>query len=116
MALTKLRPSRSLIVRLLAPVGIMLALLAGMQLLDASVRRRVVAAECFVSDQQALALRLGELRSISRSLQRDALNLVTEPDPRALREIGGRFDQRHAEFAKDLASWRGHAEAGGWPD
>jgi methyl-accepting chemotaxis protein len=116
MALTTLRPSHSLIVRLLAPVAIMLVLLGAMQLLDLSVRRRVVAAERTVSTEQALALQLAELRSISRSLQRDALNLVTEPDPKALREIAGRFDKRHASFARDLAAWEAGADARRWPD
>ena len=97
-------PSRSLIVRLLAPIGIMLALVAGVQLLDGQVRSRIVMAAAAVTRAQTRALDLAELRSVSRSLQRDALNLVTEPDPAARAEIRARFDKRHEDFARRLAA------------
>lgn len=97
-----LPPLHSLIVRLLAPVLIMLTLVATVQTLDGAVRRRVIAAGAQVEAAQSRALALAELRSISRSLQRDALNLVTERDPAELDAIRRKFDKRHREFAQRL--------------
>ncbi|MGO1305597.1 MAG: methyl-accepting chemotaxis protein [Sphingomonas parapaucimobilis] len=54
-------------------------------------------------------LRLAELRSLSRSLQRDALNLVIESDPAERQVIQGKFDTRLGKFTDQLDALRSDA-------
>lgn len=99
-------PKPGLIARLMMPLVVMVALVAAVLLLGHHANRRVLTAAAALADEQDHALQLSELRSVSRSLQRDALNLVTEPSGAERHEIGQRFDRRVRKFESDLASLR----------
>ena len=93
---------RSVIARLLTPLVLMIALVVSVIVIAGSVRGRISDGHIAVEQRQRTTLELSELRSLSRSLQRDALNLVWEADAPARREIGERFTRRHREFAARL--------------
>jgi len=86
------------------PLVLMMALVIGTAWLERGARYRIAAAQDGVEAQVTRMLMLTELRSTSRALQRDALNLATEPDPAALAEIGDRFNRRHRQFTDELAA------------
>ena len=86
------------------PLALMMALVIGTAWLERGARYRIAAAQDGVEAQVTRMLMLTELRSTSRALQRDALNLATEPDRTALAEIGERFNRRHREFTDELAA------------
>jgi methyl-accepting chemotaxis protein len=92
----------SLVLRLVMPLVLMAALVAGVLLLADHARRTVRVAQDAVTREDANVLALTELRSVSRSLQRDALNLVVEPDQRERASIRDRFDRRVGQFRQDL--------------
>ncbi|MDB5703273.1 MAG: methyl-accepting chemotaxis sensory transducer [Sphingomonas bacterium] len=94
---------RSLVARLMLPLALMTALVIGTAWLEHSARYRIATAQDAVETQVTRMLMLTELRSTSRALQRDALNLGTEPDRAALAEIGDRFTRRFGEFNDELA-------------
>lgn len=95
-----------MIVRLMMPLGIMVALVLAVLLLGDQANNAVHHAGAAVAAEQQRALDLSELRSISRSLQRDALNLITEPEAGERAGIRARFDKRFAQFAKRLDALR----------
>ncbi len=99
-------PKPGLIVRLMMPLGMMVALVVAVLLLGDQANDAVRVAGAAVSAEQERALELSELRSVSRSLQRDALNLVTEPDAKELESLRQRFDKRVGQFSKGLATLR----------
>ncbi|GAA0328071.1 hypothetical protein GCM10009087_42860 [Sphingomonas oligophenolica] len=95
---------RSLVLRLMLPLVLMMALVIGTAWLERSARYRIAAAQDGVEAQVTRMLMLAELRSTSRALQRDALNLATEPGGPALEEIGDRFNRRHRAFIDEMAA------------
>lgn len=95
-----------LIVRLTVPLVLMVALVLAVLLLSGRAHDAVRLADGAVAGEQRRALQLAELRSISRSLQRDALNLVTESDATELDAIRSRFDKRYRQFDVDLRALR----------
>lgn len=97
---------QGLIVRLMLPLGMMVALVVAVLLLGDHAHDTVRRAEVAVVAERSRAFDLSELRSISRSLQRDALNLVTEPDRAQLTELRERFDKRAKAFGDNLATLR----------
>lgn len=92
-----------LILRLMIPLGIMVAMVLIVLTLSHRAGRAVAEADAAVIATQRHALALEDLRSISRALQRDALNLVTEPSQRELTSIRARFDRRVSQFEDELA-------------
>lgn len=90
--------SRSLTWRLLAPVGLMLLLVGLLTLVGLGTRARLHRAYDAQTLSQTLRTDLTEVRSLSRSLQRDALNLVIEPDPAELATIHAKFQTRTGEM------------------
>jgi methyl-accepting chemotaxis protein len=83
---------------------VMLCVLAGIMVYAQSM---VARANQAALDGQAQVNELAELRSVSRSLQRDALNLITETDSEARETIVEKFDTRMGRFKSELESFSG---------
>lgn len=98
--------SHSVTARLMTPLMISLGLLC----LLASVIFIVDQRSSRANEASLTALdhvyEVSELRSISRALQRDALNLMTDTDDKQLAEINRRFALRLGQFAQGLARLR----------
>ena len=80
---------RSVTARLMAPLVVSLALLMLLAGVMLHGQRQVSRANDAARGAQDRMLALAEQRSLSRALQRDALNLVTEPDASELAAIRG---------------------------
>ncbi len=93
-----------MVARLMVPVAIMLGLVFMLGLIGLGTRGRVQAARDAANVAQVVRIHLVEMRSLSRSLQRDALNLLLEHDPRERaiihRKFATRSDQMHAQLAQ----------------
>ncbi|MES3096583.1 methyl-accepting chemotaxis protein [Sphingomonas aerolata] len=87
----------------MVPVAIMLGLVCLLGLIGHGNRERVQTARDAANAGQTVRINLIEVRSISRSLQRDALNLLLERDPRALAIIHGKFAKRSIQMRTQLA-------------
>ncbi|RYD27280.1 MAG: hypothetical protein EOP89_05125 [Lysobacteraceae bacterium] len=98
--------------RLMVPVAIMLALVCILGLIGLGMRSRVQTARDAATDGQIVRVHLIEVRSLSRSLQRDALNLLLERDPRELAIIHAKFSQRSLQMRAQLARLVRHRAAG----
>ncbi len=96
--------SQSLVARMMLPLALMTAVVIGTIWLEQHARYGIAAAQGEVEAQVDRTLALTELRSTSRALQRDALNLATEPDRAALKEIGERFNRRYKDFSDELVT------------
>lgn len=93
---------RSIIVRTLLPLALMVVLVVTVGWLADGARRASRVAQGEIDAQVHVTLLLTDLRSVSRSLQRDALNLIVEPDPAERTAIEGRFDKRARQFSEEL--------------
>ncbi|WP_156361217.1 methyl-accepting chemotaxis protein [Sphingomonas sp. Leaf257] len=100
---------KSVAARLIAPVLVSMLLLAILSAVTLQTEGRVARANQDAAHAEAVMLRLAELRSLSRSLQRDALNLVIESDPAERKVIQGKFDTRLGKFADQLGTLQGDA-------
>ncbi len=87
-----------MVVRMMAPVAVMFVLVCLMGLIGLGTRARIQRSHAAVQASQRIGTELTELRSLSRSLQRDALNLLIEPDRAELAVIHGKFAGRHAQM------------------
>lgn len=87
----------------MVPVAIMLGLVCVLGLIGLGTRGRVQTARDAANAGQIVRIRLIEVRSISRSLQRDALNLLLERDPQELAIIHGKFSTRSNQMRAQLA-------------
>jgi len=94
--------SRSVTTRLMTPLFLSMLLLVLLALVTIHSEGKVEAANNAAAAAQAEALQFGELRSVSRALQRDALNLVTETDPKELVTIRDKFASRQTAMAKGI--------------
>lgn len=103
----------SLTWRLLAPVGLMLLLVGILTAVSIGTRSRLHRAYEAESASRERQIALVELRSISRSLQRDALNLMTETDPAELDVIHAKYRTRLHEMRDSMGSLR---RGGGFTD
>ncbi len=97
--------SRSLVARLMLPIGIMLALVCLLGLIGSATRGRLREARGSADQAAAVRVELIEIRSLSRSLQRDALNLIFEPDERELAVIHEKVTRRLKETRTLLATF-----------
>ncbi|OMJ31971.1 hypothetical protein BSZ14_11010 [Sphingomonas sp. Sph1(2015)] len=100
---------KSVAARLIAPVLVSMLLLAILSAVTLQTEGRVARANQDAAHAEAVMLRLAELRSLSRSLQRDALNLVIESDPAERQVIQGKFDTRLGKFTDQLDALRSDA-------
>ena len=91
--------SRSIVLRLMVPVGMMLLLVALLGLVGLFTMVRLRGAYEALNHRQAVRTDLTEARSLSRSLQRDALNLSLETDRAELSVLRGKFRSRSSEMA-----------------
>ncbi|WP_162237260.1 methyl-accepting chemotaxis protein [Sphingomonas sp. Leaf242] len=87
----------------MVPVAIMLGLVILLGLIGLGTRNRVQIARDAANAGQIVRIHLIEARSLSRSLQRDALNLLLERDPRELAIIHGKFAKRSLQMRAQLA-------------
>lgn len=94
--------SRSVTTRLMTPLFLSMLLLALLALVTIHSEGKVGEANNAAAAAQTDALQFGELRSVSRALQRDALNLLTETDPRELATIRDKFASRQATMSKAI--------------
>lgn len=92
-----------MVARLMVPVAIMLGLVCILGLIGLGTRGRVQTARDAANSGQVVRIHLIEIRSLSRSLQRDALNLLLERDPHALSVIHGKFSTRSQQMRTQLA-------------
>ncbi|WP_165926992.1 HAMP domain-containing methyl-accepting chemotaxis protein [Sphingomonas sp. BK235] len=88
--------------RLLTPLVGALLLLWLLAALTWYSARQIHDANATAAATQDRVFLLSEIRSLSRSLQRDALNLVTEQDPHELPTIISKFDTRSRKMRTEL--------------
>ena len=100
---------KSVTARLLAPILVSMLLLAILSAVTLKTEARVAEANRAAAQAEGVMLRLAELRSLSRSLQRDALNLVIESDTAERQVIQSKFDTRLGKFATQLDALRNDA-------
>lgn len=93
---------RTLTARLLAPIAIMLGLVLLLGIMGSTARHRIVAAHHEVEARQKVRVALIEIRSLSRSLQRDTLNLIIEPEPAERATISAKVASRLPEMSSAL--------------
>ena len=86
----------------MVPVAIMLGLVCVLGLIGSGTRYRVQTARNAANAGQVVQIQLIEIRSLSRSLQRDALNLLLERDPRELSVIHQKFSARSRKMREQL--------------
>jgi methyl-accepting chemotaxis protein len=94
--------SQSMVARLMVPVALMLGLVCILGLIGLGTRSRVQTARDAANAGQVVRIHLIEVRSLSRSLQRDALNLLLERDRRELTIIHGKFSNRSNQMRAEL--------------
>lgn len=94
--------SRSVTTRLMTPLFVSMFLLVMLALFTIHSQSKVETANNAAASAQREALEFGELRSVSRALQRDALNLINETDPKELVTIRDKLSSRSAAMAKDI--------------
>jgi methyl-accepting chemotaxis protein len=95
--------NRSLVTRLMMPVAIMLALVCLLGAVSVASRARLRGAYDDLQRDQHIRADLVEIRSLSRSLQRDVLNLATEPDRKEMGLLSGKFTSRSTDMYARLA-------------
>ena len=86
--------ARSVVARLMVPVAIMLVLVCLLGAVSFASRSRLRSAYDELRACEQIRYKLADMRSLSRSLQRDALNIVSETDPVELRTLHGKFASR----------------------
>lgn len=91
-----------MVARLMVPIAIMLGLVCLLGLIGYGTRERVQTARDAANAGQIVRISLIEVRSISRSLQRDALNLLLERNPSELAIIHGKFTKRSIQMRTQL--------------
>ena len=104
--------SRSMVARLMVPVAIMLGLVCLLGLIGLGTRGRVQAARDAANAGQVVRIHLIEMRSLSRSLQRDTLNLLLERDPGERAIIHDKFASRSRQMRGQLALLVRNPDAG----
>ena len=99
---------KSVAARLIAPVLISMVLLGILSAVTLRIETRVAGANATATDAETAMFQLAELRSVSRSLQRDALNLSTEDDPDERQVILNKFHKRLKIFGDELTDHSQH--------
>ncbi|NIJ08269.1 methyl-accepting chemotaxis protein [Sphingomonas vulcanisoli] len=94
--------SRSMVARMLLPVVVMLGMVCLLALVGLGARQRIFRAHGAVEQTQEIRIDLIEARSLSRSLQRDTLNLALERDAKEIGIIHAKFVSRSAKMRATL--------------
>ena len=102
---------KSLAARLIAPIVVSIVLLACLAGVTLHSEAQVAQANAAATAAEDAMLRFAELRSLSRSLQRDALNLVVEQDPAERQVIRSKFEKRLSTMADQLDAMRRDRDA-----
>ncbi|MBO9670675.1 MAG: HAMP domain-containing protein [Sphingobium sp.] len=97
--------SRSIAARLMMPLAISMAMLCVLAGIMVYAQFKVARANQAAIDGQSQVYQLAEIRSISRALQRDALNLISETDEKSREAIRAKFDKRLETFKSELDSF-----------
>ncbi|MET4895596.1 methyl-accepting chemotaxis protein [Sphingomonadaceae bacterium jetA1] len=97
---------KSVTARLIAPLLLSMGLLGILSAVTLRIESQVADANATATRAEAQMVLLAEARSLSRSLQRDALNLVIESDPAERQVIQDKFVHRLDTFAQQLAAVR----------
>lgn len=95
---------RSMVARLMVPVLLMLGLVALFGLVNFGTSVRLSSARARLEQSERVHIGLIEARSLSRSLQRDALNLLIEKNADELAIINRKFTSRSGEMRKLLSA------------
>lgn len=98
--------SRSLVARLLLPIAVMLVLVCLLGVVSVSSRARLRSAYDELRATEQVRYDLAEVRSLSRSLQRDTLNLILEPDMEEIEILHGKFRDRSSQMGVRLDQLR----------
>jgi methyl-accepting chemotaxis protein len=101
--------SRSMVARLMLPIAIMLALVVTLGVVNSGARSFLRQARAQADQAERVRVQLIEIRSVSRSLQRDALNLIVETDRAELAIIHGKFAHRSTRMRALLDGFAGDA-------
>ena len=96
--------SRSITARLMVPLAISMLLLCAFASMMLAVQSYVTSANNAALEAQGNVKALAELRSVSRSLQRDALNLITEGDAKERAIIVQKFGSRMGKMTTSLGA------------
>lgn len=84
------------------PIAVMFCLVVLLGITGSSARHRIVAAHHEVEARQKVRVALIDVRSLSRSVQRDALNLILESEPAERttirRKVTSRLDEMNTEL------------------
>ncbi len=94
--------SQSIVTRMMIPVVMMLVLVCLLGLVGMGTRSRLHGAYGDLARSELLRNDLTEVRSLSRSLQRDALNFLVEPDAAELRVLHEKFSSRSNDMRARL--------------
>ncbi len=92
--------------RLMLPVAMMFCLVSLLTLVGLVTRDRLQEAHVVLAAGEAKRATLVDIRSLSRSLQRDALNLIVERDQREIATINSKFIKRSREMRNLLEALR----------
>jgi methyl-accepting chemotaxis protein len=99
--------SRSIVTRMMIPVALMLVLVCLLGLIGIGTRSRLHGAYGDLTRSELVRNDLTEVRSLSRSLQRDALNFLIETDAAELQVLHGKFSSRSDDMRTRLAALAG---------
>ncbi|MEG3163836.1 HAMP domain-containing methyl-accepting chemotaxis protein [Sphingomonas sp. PB2P19] len=94
--------SRSIVARMMIPVVLMLVLVCLLGLVGIGTRSRLHRSYADLARTELVRNDLTEVRSLSRSLQRDALNFLIEADAAELRVLHGKFTGRSHDMRARL--------------
>lgn len=101
--------SQSIVTRMMIPVVMMLGLVCLIGLVGIATRSRLHTAYGDLTRSEMLRNDLTEVRSLSRSLQRDALNFLVETDAAELHVLHEKFSSRSNEMRSRLAVLAGNS-------
>jgi methyl-accepting chemotaxis protein len=87
-----------MVARLMLPVALMFSLVSLLTLVSFVTRDRLQAAQANLAAGEAKRAMLVDIRSLSRSLQRDVLNLIVERDQHEIATIHGKLVKRSHEM------------------
>ena len=95
--------SRSITVRMMTPVVVMFGLVCLLALVGSIARTRLSSVHAAVEASEGVRIDLIEIRSLSRSVQRDVLNLFVERDRAERGIVHGKIARRSRDMTGQLA-------------
>ena len=88
--------------KLLAPVALLTATMLALLVLSLWFAEKARLDQEMIAAADAQIIQVGEIRSLSRALQRDTLNLIFDPDPTEKTNIAGSVQRRTQEVTRRL--------------